>query len=237
MAARNTYADITALIRAATDDRDQSGGIVFTDTFLLPFVNAALMDMNLMLADVGSPYIKKFTTSTFVAVTDTTWDQVSLPAGGTTLPSDFLFAYKLWEKLSTDPDRQYTEMDQTTERLQDADQTDRIRWFMQQFSATAGPQILTLGSTNTRTVRAEYAAAIPNFSTGTDPVLIPGAYTLLAYDGMKRAALSRGEVELAQYADSMFKEADETFKRFHVKGNQRRGRRRKPFGMIRPYRY
>jgi hypothetical protein len=237
MTARNTYTDITTLIRNTADDRDVSGGVVFTDTFLAPFVNAAQMDMNMMLADAGSPYVKKNTTSTFVATTDLSWDNVSLPAGGTPLPSDFLFAYKLWEKLSTDPDREYTEMDETNEQLPDLDQSDRIRFWMQRASAN-GPVITTLGSTATRTVRCLYASAIPAFTgSSSDPVLLPGSYTVLAYDGLKRAALSRGEVELAQYADGLLKEAYDLFKRMHIKGGQRRPRRRIAFGMRTYYRF
>src|SRR5450631_4516871 len=122
---RDTYGSITALIRMVADDRDQSGGVVFQDTDLLPYVNAALLDLNMDLINVGSPLTKKFFTVNF-ATTDLNIDFVTPPL----LPSDFLVPLTLYEKQTGQGDRDYVEMDQTEERLPDIDQTDRLRYWM-----------------------------------------------------------------------------------------------------------
>lgn len=237
--ARDTYSSVTDLIRQTADDRDQSGGVVWPDEDLVAFISAALLDLNLMLVNAGSPLVKKYSTHD-LAIGKTTIDFVSEPNAGNLLPEDLVVPLRLWEKKTGDADRQYTDMDQTEERLPDLDQTDRLRYWMwtQSTSSSPGMAIVTVGATAARTVRIEYACQVAGFSGDADQVIpIPGARTVLAYDGLKRAALARGEEGLAQYADGMYQAAYERFKRVHVKAGQRRGRRRVPYGMKRPYRW
>ena len=237
---RDTFSSITDLIRQATDDRDVSGGTIWPDEDLVAPVNGALLDLNLMLVNAGSPLLKKYSTHS-LAIGDTTIDFNSLPDASNILPPDFLVPLKVWDKSPTEADRQYHDMDQTEERLPDVDPVDRLRYWMWTQSTdldNPGMAIVTLGATAARTVRIEYACQLEGFSGDADEAIpIPGSRTVLAYDGLKRAALARGEEGLAQYADAMYKESYDRFRRLHVKASQRRGRRRIPYGMKRPYRF
>ncbi len=225
--ARDTYGSITALIRMVADDRDQSGGVVFQDADLLPYVNAALLDLNIDLINAGSPIAKKFFTVNFTT-SDVNIDFVTPPL----LPADFLTPATLWEKLLNDPDRNYTQMDQTGERLPDIDQVDRLRYWM-----WTGNAIQTLGATAARTVRCEYYSEATPFAVASDFIPFPGAKNVLAYDALFKASISRGDQVGAEAAKQMYMKAYEQYKRMHIKSLQRRPRRKVPYGMGRPFRY
>lgn len=213
------------------DDRDQSGGTVFADADLLPFVNSALLDLNFDLIAAGVQVVKNETTVTVRANTDTTiiFSAVN-PAP--TLPDDFLEPLTLWEKLSTDPARNYVEMDQRPERLPDLDATDRLRFWMWQNN-----QIVLIGATTDRSVRILYNRQVTNFAVSSDIIPFPGARDVLAYDALRKCGLSRGDTAMAGYADGLYQKAYTQYKRIHVKANQRRAQKRPAYSTQRPYRW
>jgi hypothetical protein len=234
--ARDTYATVTALIRQIIDDRDQTGGVVWADPDLLPFVNEALRDLFEDLANAGSMLTRRYFTSD-IAVGETNIDFTTNPVtSGQFLPADFVVPLRLWEKLTTDSDRSYTEMDETADRLPDYDASDRLRFWM--YTTTAqGPTIQTLGALSARRVRVLYQSQPTAFAQATDIIPYPGAANVLATSGLHKAALARGEIELATYAKDLYDTAWDRFKRLTVKGLQWRGRRRLGYGQIRTWRF
>lgn len=228
---RDTYGSITALIRQTIDDRDQTGGIVFTDADLLAFVNAALLDLNMDLIRAGSPLVKSEFTVTFAALTDTTLDWAT-PGGVNVLPQDFLAPIELHEKLSTEPLRNYIQVSEINERLPDTDQYEQLRYWSWQ-----GNQILTLGATSARSVRVFYWKQAPLFATAADVIPYPGARTVLAYDALYKAAMSRGELDFGNAVAQLYQKAYIQFKALAVRANQRRPRRRVGYGMRRFFRF
>lgn len=235
--ARDDFASITALIRQTTDDRDVAGGVVWPDSDLVAFINAELLDLNIMLVNAASSIVKRFSTHD-LAAGETTLDFVSLPAGsGDFLPEDLLVPYKMWEKPLGQPDNAYIDMTEYEEHLPDVFQQDRVKYWMWTSGGTNdGMAIVTLGCTRATTLRLCYGAQLPQFTgDATEPILIPGARTVLAYGGLKRAALARGEEGLGTYADQLYQAAYTRLKSMHVKAVQRRGRRRAPYGSVAGY--
>jgi hypothetical protein len=229
---RETYGSITGLIRATVDDRDQAGGVVFTDSDLLPFVNASLRDLNVDLIDIGSPLALKQTMVTLDATTDTTLDfTVATPGSGALLPSDMFAPRQLHEKLSGDPIQNYVEMDQTAELLPDVLATDRLRYWI-----WINNQIQTLGATSNRDVRITYYFYAPLFTQASDAVPFAGAGNTLAYHGLYKCAISRGDQIAAEYAKEEYDKAWDQFKRLQIHAKQWRPRRRFPYGQ-RSYRW
>jgi hypothetical protein len=229
--AQDTYGTITALIRQTVDDRDQAGGVVFSDADLLPFVNAALRDLNVDLIDIGSPLALKQNTVSFAANTDTFLDFSAANSLGYKLPSDMFAPRQLHERLQNDPVQNYVEMDQTAELLPDLITTDRLRYWI-----WINNQIVTLGATSNRDVRITYYAEATAFVQASDTVPYPGAANVLAYHALFKAAISRGDQTAAEYAKTEFEKAWDQYKRMSVHAKQWRPRRRFPYGQ-RSYRW
>lgn len=225
--ARDTFSTVTALIRQIADDRDQSGGTIFTDTDLLPLLNADLRDLNFDLANAGASFMKGTITRNLTVGNDTiiNW---ALPVAQV-LGDDFILPLKMWEKQTGMPDSTYVVMNEKPERLPDLDQSGQLR-----FWSWDNGSINLLGATQNNTVRIMYERQLPVFSAPTDVVPIPGATNTLAYGVLMKAALSRGEAEVHGMAQGLYDKAYQQLKRLYIKGNQRRPRRRTPYGMRTP---
>lgn len=230
--ARDTYATITARVRQIADDRDQSGGTIFPDTDLLPIVNAHLLDLSIDLANGGAAFMKGTQTINLTSGTDTAIVLNGTAGGVNFLNADFILPIRLWEKQTGTADSTYVDMNEQMERLPDIDPSYQLRFW----SWDSG-QLNLLGATQNNTVRISYERQLTPFSAPTDPLPIPGATNVLAYATLKSVAASRGEQDGMAWADSMYQKAYEQLKRIYVKGNQRRGRRRVPYGTRTPYRY
>lgn len=222
--ARDTYATCTALVRAIADDRDQSGGLVFADTELLPFINSAQREVHRELAVASASFAKAYTTRT-LAGTDTQLD-FDVPVGQV-LPDDFVVPLRVWEKASGDPDTNYREMDPTEEMIPDEPTSERLRYW-----AWIGNGIRFLGATRTNIVRILYEKQLPALTAPTDKLPIPNSVDALAWKAIEFAAISRGESKFAVLAAGEFTKQMERLKRLHVKASQRRPRRRVPYSMV-----
>jgi hypothetical protein len=117
-------------------------------------------------------------------------------------------------------------MNEQQERLPDVDASYQYRYW-----SWDGGSINLLGATQNNTVRILYEKQIATVAAPTDVLPIPGCANTIAYAVLKDAAASRGEDNAQAWADSMYQKAYSQLKRLYVKGNQRRGRRRVPYGM------
>lgn len=200
--------------------------MVFTDTDLLPFVNAAESRIARLLTDAGAKIFMNDATLTVVAAT-TQLDWASSPA----LPDDLIFPLKLWEKAVGDPDSRYIEMDQNDEHVPLADQTITLRYWAWTGIGTNGTAAIALtGATTDRVVKVTYFRQLAALTGATDPLHIPNSKDAIVADVLRRCHLSRGEGDLGNAQEVQFQAALDEIKRLFVKGGQRRPRRRRAYG-------
>ena len=215
------------------DDRNVSGGLVFSDADLLPFVVAAEARLGRILTDAGAKIMYNETTPTVTAGT-TSLDWASSPA----LPDDFVFPLRLWEKAVGDPDAQYMEMDQTTEHVPLADQTTTLRFWGWYGSGTNGtPCLKFTGATTDRVVKIMYYRQIPALTGASDALHIPNSKDAMAADVLRQCHDATGEGALAQAAEERFQSHVDELKRLYVRGGQRRPRRKAAYGFRPTTRY
>src|SRR5712692_12022413 len=224
--AYNTTGQITALVRSLLND---SQGNLFTDTLLIPYVNASYRKVQRALANAGSgtflvddillvvPAVAAVDSSVQVSITDAT-------APPNQLPSDLLYPVKLWERASGSADN-FRELADLSghgglpSRPQGAT-LDVWEW--------RGDGLYFLGATQDTQVRLRYRKAYPDLSDATSGVLIRNAQEALAYCAAAMAALARGS-PLAEKWDAAGMDAIEDLIVATARREQQSVRRRRPY--------
>lgn len=232
--ARPTFADATALARQIIDDRDQGGGYIFTDALLVPFGSSAQRRIFKAMKIAGLMTANNEAAFTIPAGTNhIDWTD---PGSGLVLPNDFEQPLKLWEKASTDPDSAYIEMSNNSELLPTVDQIDTLRYWVWEDSGPNGTMAIKfLGATSDRIVKILYLREGPKIVDGTSTLYVPGSTDAMASCMVWLADKSRGSDWAADSKAEYLSDLDDLMRVFK-KGEQRRPRRRPPYGFMKTFR-
>jgi hypothetical protein len=205
--AYNTAGQITALVRSLLND---AAGNLFTDTVLLPYVNAAYRKAQRTLANVQSgtflsddvllvvPAVTVVDASAQVSITDAT-------APPNQLPPDLLVPVKLWQRANLSSDD-----------------------FIEMTDLTDHDGLYFLGATQDTQIRLRYQTSFPDLVDATSPVLIRNAQEALAYAAAAMAGAARGAPQAERW-DAAAADALEDLVVRATQREQQTGRRRRPF--------
>jgi hypothetical protein len=224
--AYNTAGQITALVRSLLND---AAGNLFTDTVLLPYVNAAYRKAQRTLANVQSgsfltdnvllvvSAVPAVDASVQVSITDAT-------APPNQLPPDLLVPSKLWERpnLSTND---FVEMVDLTDHdgLPSEPQGQALLYW--EWRADG---LYFLGATQDTQIRLRYQKSYPDLVDSTSPVLIRNSQEALAYAAAAMAGAARGAPQAERW-DAAAADALEDLLVRATQREQQTGRRRRPF--------
>ncbi len=228
--AYNTAGQITALVRSLLND---AAGNLFTDTVLLPYVNAAYRKAQRTLANVQSgtflsddvllvvPAVTEVDASAQVSITDAT-------APPNQLPPDLLVPVKLWERpysnggLSSDD---FIEMVDLTDHdgLPSEPQVERLR-----FWEWRADGLYFIGATQDTQIRLRYQTSFPDLVDSTSPVLIRNAQEALAYAAAAMAGAARGAPQAERWDVAAVDALEDLLVRT-TQREQQTGRRRRPY--------
>ena len=228
--AYNTAGQITALVRSLLND---AAGNLFTDTVLLPYVNAAYRKAQRTLANVQSgtflsddvllvvPAVTEVDASAQVSITDAT-------APPNQLPPDLLVPVKLWERpfsnggLSSDD---FIEMVDLTDHdgLPSEPQVERLR-----FWEWRADGLYFIGATQDTQIRLRYQTSFPDLVDSTSPVLIRNAQEALAYAAAAMAGAARGAPQAERWDVAAVDALEDLLVRA-TQREQQTGRRRQPY--------
>lgn len=194
--------DITALVRALMNDQ---GGQLYTDSYLLPFVNSAYRQVQITLANVGmqtfteDEYIMSIPAVTAVDPGLQVWVNFTgihgnvTPADTPLLPQNLVEPISLWERPTGSTDIFVPMYDLTSHGgIQSLPQVTNLRyWEWRQ------DQLNFLGATAENDVRMRYKAGMTVFTidgsgniVGTLQIL--GALDAVAYSAAAMAGAPRG---------------------------------------------
>jgi hypothetical protein len=224
--AYNTAGQITSLVRSLLND---AAGNLFTDTVLLPYVNAAYRKAQRSLANVQSgsfltdnvlivvSAVAKVDPSVQVSITDAT-------APPNQLPPDLLVPVKLWERASGSSD-DFVEMTDLTDHdgLPSEPQAESLRYW-----EWCADGLYFIGATQDRQIRLRYQKSYPDLVDSTSAVLIRHSQEALAYGAAAMAGAARG-APLAERWDAAAVDALEDLIVQATQREQQTGRRRRPF--------
>ena len=217
--------DALALARALVND---SAGVVFTDTLLMPFLNSAYRGLQRELAENGVSVLAEqqdlaldadpATGITPIEISDTSSPQ---------LPTDCLCPHMLWERATANTGDVFVPMEKFTSggamlNLQPSTYLRLWEW--------REDKINLIGATQSITVRIRYEKVLPLLTLGTDPIQIRSATDPLAFATAALAARSRGARALAQDLLGAAQMATENLIERYVRPEQTKGRRRMPYG-------
>jgi hypothetical protein len=224
--AYNTAGQITSLVRSLLND---AAGNLFTDTVLLPYVNAAYRKAQRSLANVQSgsfltdnvlivvSAVAEVDPSVQVSITDAT-------APPNQLPPDLLVPVKLWERASGSSD-DFVEMTDLTDHdgLPSEPQAESLRYW-----EWCADGLYFIGATQDRQIRLRYQKSYPDLVDSTSAVLIRHSQEALAYGAAAMAGAARG-APLAERWDAAAVDALEDLIVQATQREQQTGRRRRPF--------
>ena len=224
--AYNTAGQITALVRSLLNDAQ---GNLFTDTFLLPYVNSAYRKAQRALANVQSgtfliddallvvPAVSQVDASAQVSITDAT-------APPNQLPPNLLVPMKLWERPNLSSD-DFIEMTDMTDHsgLPSEPQGLTLRYW-----EWRNDGLYFLGATQDTQIRLRYECSYPDLTDATSPVLIRNAQEALAYAAAAMAGAARGAPQAERWDVAAVDALDDLLTRA-AQREQQTGRRRRPF--------
>jgi hypothetical protein len=221
--AYNTAGQITALVRSLLND---AAGNLFTDTVLLPYVNAGYRKAQRALANVQSGsfltdnvllVVPAVDPSVQVSITDAT-------APPNQLPSDLLVPVKLWERANLSSD-DFAEMVDMTDHdgLPSLPQGQALLYW-----EWCADGIYFLGATQDTQIRLRYQKSYPDLVDSTSPVLIRNAQEALAYAAAAMAGAARGAPQAERW-DAAAVDALEDLVVRATQREQQTGRRRRPY--------
>jgi hypothetical protein len=220
--------DAFNLARALLND---SAGVVFTDTLLLPLLNSAYRGLQRELSENGVSVLAEqqdieLDPDPISGVTNTEISDVSSPQ----LPTDCLCPHALWERATSNTTDVFVPMEKFTSggnmlNLQPSTYLRLWEW--------REDKINLIGATQSITVRVRYEKVLPLLTTGTDPVQIRSSTDPLAFATAALAARSRGQRALAADLVGAAQMATENLIERYVRPEQLKGRRRKPYGFRR----
>jgi len=216
--------DALNLARALVND---SAGVVFTDTLLMPLLNSAYRGLQRELAENGVSVLAEqqdiaLATDPTSGITPMEISDVSSPQ----LPTDCLVPHMLWERATANTTDVFVPMEKFTSgggmlNLQPSTYLRFWEW--------REDKINLVGPTQAITVRVRYEKILPALTLGTDPVQIRAATDPLAFATAALAARSRGARALAQDLLGTAQMATEELIQRYVRPEQVKGPRRRPY--------
>ncbi len=217
--------DALNLARALVND---SAGVVFTDTLLMPLLNSAYRGLQRELAENGVSVLVEqqdieLDLNSDTGATNLEISDVSSPQ----LPADCLMPHMLWERSAANTTDVFVPMEKFTSgggmlNLQPSSYLRLWEW--------REDKINLIGATQSITVRVRYEKILPLLVLGTDPVQIRSATDALGFATAALAARSRGARALAADLLGSAQTAAENLINRYVRPEQTKGRRRKPYG-------
>jgi hypothetical protein len=220
----SAYAQAEDALTLARSLMNDAAGVVFTDAVLIPFLNSAYDALQRELAEAGASVLTDQMDLDLPlesnGVTPTQLNDTSTPQ----LPTDLLVPHQLWEMVTGSCDV-FVPMEKITGGLPNLNPSSYLR-----FWEWIADNINLVGATQAITVRIRYEKALPEVVYNTDPILIRAATDPVAYATAAMAARSRGAQALAADLAEAAEEAAEQVIQRYVRGEQFKGRRRKPYG-------
>lgn len=212
--------DALNLARSLAND---AAGVVFTDTVLMPFLNAAYRTLQRELAENGVTVLVG-QADIDLPLTDGLTPTVLSDSSSPQLPADCLAPHSLWEMVTGSTDI-FLPMEKIVGGLPNFQPGAYLRMW-----EWLEDQINLIGATQAITVRIRYEKVLPTLVYGTDLVQIRSSTDPLAYSTAAMAARSRGQRALA--VDMASAAADATLKLIerYVRPEQYKARRRHPYG-------
>lgn len=220
--------DALNLARALLND---SAGVVFTDTLLMPLLNSAYRGLQRELSENGVSVLTEqqdieLDVDSTTGVTSTEISDVSSPQ----LPTDCLAPHMLWERATANTTDVFVPMEKFMSggdmlNLQPSSYLRLWEW--------REDKINLIGATQSITVRVRYEKTLPLLTLGTDPVQIRSSTDPLAFATAALAARSRGQRALAADLVGAAQMATENLIERYVRPEQVKGRRRRPYGFHR----
>lgn len=220
--------DALNLARALLND---SAGVVFTDTLLMPLLNSAYRGLQRELSENGVSVLTEqqdieLDVNPTTGVTNTEISDVSSPQ----LPTDCLAPHMLWERATANTTDVFVPMEKFMSggdmlNLQPSSYLRLWEW--------REDKINLIGATQSITVRVRYEKTLPLLTLGTDPVQIRSSTDPLAFAAAALAARSRGQRALAADLVGAAQMATENLIERYVRPEQVKGRRRRPYGFKR----
>jgi hypothetical protein len=217
--------DALTLSRALVND---SAGVVFSDTLLMPFLNSAYRGLQRELAENGVSVLAEqqdleLDSDPISGITPTEISDTSSPQ----LPTDCLAPHMLWERATANTADVFVPMEKFTSgggmlNLQPSTYLRLWEW--------REDKVNLIGATQSITVRIRYEKVLPLLTLGTDPIQIRSATDPLAFATAALAARSRGARALAQDLLGAAQMATENLIERYVRPEQTKGRRRMPYG-------
>lgn len=218
-----TTAEIQLLARAYLNDADIPAGDVYTDEVLLPFVNSAYRDTQRRLVENG--------VSVMISESDIDLNigQTILSNGSSpSLPFGFIVPHDLREKATAGGEK-FQDMNKHVDGLPDVEQTQFLRmWEWRQ------NQVNFIGATRAVTVKLRHEIQLLNLTQlgpQTNIVGINGAEEALALRTAAIAVRSRGVRAAAGDLQVEYLSEIKRMVRRNRKPEQRKSRRRKPYGL------
>jgi hypothetical protein len=217
--------DAFNLARALLND---SAGVVFTDTLLLPLLNSAYRGLQRELSENGVSVLAEqqdieLDPNSGTGITNTEISDVSSPQ----LPTDCLMPHTLWERATSNTTDVFMPMEKFTsggDMLNLQPSTYMRLWEWRE------DKINLIGATQSITIRVRYEKVLPILTLGTDPIQIRSSTDPLAFATAALAARSRGQRALAADLVGAAQGATENLIERYVRPEQLKGRRRKPYG-------
>jgi hypothetical protein len=224
--AYNTAGQITALVRSLLND---AAGNLFTDTVLLPYVNAAYRKAQRTLANVQSgSFLTDNVLLVVLAVTNVDPSvQVSITdatAPPNQLPPDLLVPSKLWERPNLSANDFVEMVDLTDHDGLPSEPQGRALLYWE----WRADGLYFLGATQDTQIRLRYQKSYPDLVDATSPVLIRNAQEALAYAAAAMAGAARGAPQAERW-DAAAADALEDLLVRATQREQQTGRRRRPF--------
>lgn len=216
--------DALSLARALVND---TAGVVFTDTLLMPLLNSAYRGLQRELAESGVSVLAEQQDLDLEIDPNTGVTQMELSdTSSPQLPTDCLAPHMLWERATANSTDVFVPMEKFTSgggmlNLQPSTYLRLWEW--------REDKVNLIGATQAVTVRIRYEKVLPELMLGTDPVLIRSATDPLAFSTAALAARSRGARALAQDLMGVAQMATENLIERYVRPEQVKGRRRMPY--------
>lgn len=221
-----TAGDVLDLVRSLMNDPN---GVLWTSALLFPFLNSAYRGMQEALATTGISVLQNYA-------------EIDLPlttAHGATLapnppriaddtdpslPADCVVPFTM-EEMATGSSDVYVSMEKIVGPLPNFAPLQYLRIWKWE-----ADQILLIGATQPITVKITYERALPALSQDSDPVLIPSSANGLAFAVAALAARSRGARDLAIDMEQAANNSREALVNRHVRAEQCKARRKRPYG-------
>lgn len=217
---------ITTLARALLND---VAGNVYSDQFLLPFVQMAYRRINKALGNIKSSTFIKDNVQLIVPAVVTVDSSVQVSISDVTappnqLPTDLLVPLKLWER----PNLSGNDFQDMTDLTDEGGLPALPQGNQLVFWEWRGDSLNFIGATQDTQIRIRYQAMSPDVTSAASSILLRNGQNTMALLTAAMAGLSRGSPLSANYKEQG-DDALEAMKDAVVQQMQGQVRRRKPY--------